>query len=291
MNDLPFEIISNIFKYLDISVQMKFLCTCKTFMNMIHSYDDSSKINYKGIVFLKNFTHCRIHNNIHLYANKITQAVITFKCINFSKLDLPNLVILVLKSKKYISLENWTMPNLKKLDIVHCNNCVVDACHFPSLTHLYINSNRDLPMRFCYIPMNCQVIEIDASGYRIVMNISKIFEDEKICSKKLHPMDSHRIWNNRMRCPICCSQLPIYVNASHTYCEACSILMDLKPSQYYKLNKHPQCHTCENPLFVFMKKNGYACGFCQTCNTNNILDRLEAYAAKKINGEDEYPLE
>lgn len=287
ITDLPFEIILNILKFLNICTQLKFIFTCKTYANMIYSNNDNiTEIHYRGIVFDRKLTHYFVCNNLDTFKN-ITQAVLTFECTDLNpcqEFDLSNLIYLALNSKKLISLEKWRLPKLEKLDIVNCNYCVLDGCCFPELIYLYIGHLRKLPLRFSVISINVIIITVHS---KIISKMSlKIYITlERFAARNAQGLEilDNMIMRENIDCPIC--HTPVIIGQSFL-CISCHTITYNYSDELYT---HPLCYKCGCSLFVYMNENGYAYGFCYRCIYMQILGRKRAYAAKKIDGITSYP--
>lgn len=296
MNNLPFEIISMFLKFMDLITQIKFISTCKNFWNMVDYHNHIPVNYYKGIatVLSKTIYHL-IRDDLNIHSDIISDLIITFKYtgpeIHCMKFNLPNLTTLILHSTRYVVLENWTMPNLKKLNIVKCNNCILDGCVLPSLAYLYINQMHQLPLRFCELPKNSRIIQMTLSGKNIKNSSYEYYVkfERQQARKELYKLPNLDLacFEKCLNCVIC--DHPLIVIANNLVCRGCKRSRPISLSMANYINQHPQCKECDQKLLIYMHKYGYALGFCYLCHKNIVLNRLDAYCARKINGIDVYP--
>lgn len=167
MNHLPFEIVLTIFKFLDSKTQIKFMASFKNGRKLIDFCIINFEVmTFKGIEkspYFESFTNLHIINKLYKFPKrlKILKFGVIYNSHDFQKIrhfNFLNLTHLELFSQEHVYLRKWKLPLLENLDIVYCNNCILDECNFPMLTFLCISLWFNGSLKYCRMPSYTKII-------------------------------------------------------------------------------------------------------------------------------------
>lgn len=252
---------------------------------------------YKGIVnIIEPKNNCKtkyqIRDNLELFSQDVREMflIITKECSGLIEYDLPKITTLKLMSepKSVIFFNKWKMPLLKYLNITECRGkCVFDGCDFPNLACLYVNSKCNLLLKYSNIPEECIVITVEKREMEKYI-LYDFNVKTKILLETLYIINSQKslcydLETGDIKCHECFNS--VIIHEVYAVCLRCDSSRFLSHSEIYKLYRYPYCHDCLIDLIVFMDKNGYANGYCDLCHRINTFSRVDAYAAKIINGD------
>lgn len=176
-HNIPFEIRLIIFEFLNDKSKIMFMSSCKEYRTLIKFCDfDIKTISYKGIqnsAYYDYITHLRVRTLLNKFPKKIKTLVFdeTYCIYNFHKYNwekywnIKNPCFRYLTRLKIcgffhdICLKNWKLESLIHLNIVNCNNCILDECFFPKLEWLYCNSwYPKQSLKTCKMPLNTNIV-------------------------------------------------------------------------------------------------------------------------------------
>lgn len=186
-DQIPLETMVVIFGFLNVKSQIYFATLCQNYRKFMKlckfDFKISSCCNMDQLPYFQSFTNLDVKTKLHAFPKhaKILNFRITYDdhdLENIQDLDFPDLVDLKLKCNGPVYLNQWKVPSLKSLNIVECNDCILDGCFFPKLESVCCSFSYRGKFGGSVMPLNPSIIRTDEESshmtleeYKIVINM------------------------------------------------------------------------------------------------------------------------